>query len=133
MIATANRFHGRGSIRKLYGAGKTVRAGALSLKYAENPKRSSYRLAVVVSRKVSRSAVVRNRIRRRIYERVRILSSNFVRPYDLIITVYDESVATQEPDKLAAEITTICERAKILLATPAKSEVESGIVYPKEK
>jgi ribonuclease P protein component len=133
MIGSFNRFHGHGSIRKLYGAGKSVRTGVLSLRYAENPKRSSYRMAVVVSRKVSKSAVVRNRIRRRIYECVRKMSGNFARPYDLVFTVYDESVRTMASDKLEAEITTMMSRAKILSSDVARPERESDIVYPKEK
>ena len=111
MIARKNRFHGHGSIRRLYAGGKSVRCGAFSLRYAPNLKRQEYRMAVVVSRKVSKSAVVRNRIRRRIYEYVRILYANFSGVYDLAITVFDEKVATMSSNELEAELNKLFTKA----------------------
>ncbi len=83
------------------------------LRYAPNPRRKSYRLAIVVSRKISKSAVVRNRIRRRLYENVRILSSSFVDPYDLIIVVYDEKVAAMPAEQLAKEVAKLIQKSKL--------------------
>lgn len=90
-----------------------VRSGVFGLRYAPNSKRTSYRLAVVVSRKVSKSAVVRNRIRRRLYERVRILSNRLLDPYDLTIVVYDMQVALMPSDVLDAELAKLLARAKL--------------------
>jgi ribonuclease P protein component len=78
----------------VYQHGKTVRGSLTSLKYAPNPKRSEYRLAVVVSKKVSKSAVVRNRIRRRLYEAFRRQEGAFTGVHDMIVTVFSEQVAT---------------------------------------
>jgi ribonuclease P protein component len=100
---------------------KSVRGTTLALKYAPG-ERPSYRLAVVVSRKVSKSAVVRNRIRRRLYERVRNLSSSFKAPYDLVLVVYDEKVATMPPEQLSAEVAKLCVKAKI---TPSSTPVRA--------
>lgn len=50
-------------------------------------------MAVVVSKKQSKSAVVRNRIRRRLYEAGRELIPVDAR-YDLVITVMTDKVAT---------------------------------------
>lgn len=74
----------------MYQRGQTVRAGLLSLRYVPNTRQNSYRLAVVVSRKVSKSAVVRNRVRRRLYEIVRTNAQYITGPYDLVLTVYGE-------------------------------------------
>ena len=72
MISVRHRFHGYGSLRTVYQRGQTVRGPAITLKYRyRGPQRQPYRVAVVVSRKVHKSAVVRNRIRRRLYEIVR--------------------------------------------------------------
>jgi ribonuclease P protein component len=128
MIGRKNRFHGRGAIQRLQRGGKSVRFGALALRYAPNAGRKTYRLAVVVSRKVSKSAVVRNRIRRRIYERVRILSSNFTTPYDLIIMSYDESLADMPAEKLEADIVKLLKKAKLTSDNPGRH----AIVEPKE-
>jgi ribonuclease P protein component len=56
-------------------------------------------VAVVVSRKVSKSAVVRNRIRRRVYEIVR-QADNVPPSSDLIFTIFSEQVAELEAAKL---------------------------------
>lgn len=128
MISRTHRFHGRGAITRLYGNGKSVRARFIALRFAPNPKRRDYRVAVVVSKKVSKSAVVRNQIRRRVYERVRILSTSFNAVYDLIFTVYDEKVATMPPAELESEITRLCEKAGLTSVTTAQHD----IVEPKE-
>ena len=92
MLSRAHRFHGYGSLRYAYKNGKVVRGAYCSLRYAPNSRRTVYRVAVVVSKKVSKSAVVRNRIRRRIYEIVResvVPEQN----YDLVFTVFSEQLA----------------------------------------
>lgn len=93
MIGRKNRFHGHGSLRFVYQNGRTVRGPMSSLKFVANPRRSDYRLAVVVSKKVSKSAVTRNRIRRRLYEAFRIREAEFRQPYDMVMTVFHEQMA----------------------------------------
>lgn len=68
MIASIFRFHTRGSLRWIYRNGQTKRSQYAVLRYVNHPKRTSPRVAVVVSKKVHKSAVGRNKIRRRIYE-----------------------------------------------------------------
>lgn len=106
MIAVRNRFHGHNSLRFVYQNGKTDRGPMTALKYVANPRRDSYRLAVVVSKKVSKSAVVRNRIRRRIYEVVRKEPALTGKAYDMVITVFHEDVATVPHEDLQAMINT---------------------------
>lgn len=99
MLSRTHRFHGYGSLRYVYRNGKVARGPYCLLKYAPNSRRSTYRVAVVVSKKVHKSAVVRNRIRRRIYEIVRTdLAPN--QPYDLVFTVFSEKLATLPADQL---------------------------------
>jgi ribonuclease P protein component len=66
MLSRTHRFHGYGSLKKVYANGKSVRGGLIGLKYLAGGSKP-YRVAVVVSKKVHKSAVVRNRIRRRLY------------------------------------------------------------------
>jgi len=125
MIGRSNRFHGRAGIQRLMRGGQSVRSGSFALRFTPNPKRSSYRLAVVVSRKISKSAVVRNRIRRRLYERVRILSNSFPVTYDLAIIVYDERVKDMPADKLDAEAAALLKKANLTsAAAPPRAIVE---------
>ncbi len=96
MISRKNRFHGYGSLKYVYRHGRTVRGPLFAIKSIDNPKRSSYRVAVVVSKKVNKSAVARNRMRRRLYEGVREMDPAITKPYDIVLTVYNE-VVSEEP------------------------------------
>ncbi len=104
MISRRHRFHGYNSLRHVYRSGLTVRGPLFAVKSLENPRRKTYRLAVVVSRKVSKSAVARNRIRRRLYEIVRGLEPQITRPHDIVITVFHDTVTEEPPAKLVAQV-----------------------------
>ncbi len=114
MISFKHRFHGHNGLRFVYAHGKTLRSNFISLRFVENSKNSGYRAAVIVSKKVSKSAVVRNRIRRRIYEVIRKTSSEFVYPVDLVITVFHEDLATVDIKELEKEIHKLLLQAKII-------------------
>lgn len=100
MIAKQHRFSGRTSLRYVYTKGQTVRGSLLSIKYVENSRQPGYRLAVVISKKVSKSAVKRNRIRRRIYEVVRHHETEIVQPFDIVMTIFNEAIADLPADRL---------------------------------
>jgi ribonuclease P protein component len=114
MIARKHRFHGHGSLRYVYQHGKVVRGAFSSLKFVPNPKRSSYRLAVVVSKKVSKSAVVRNRIRRRLYEEMRRQSDSIKEPHDMVLTVFSEQAAEISPDEITKLVADHLKASKII-------------------
>lgn len=71
MLANENRFHGPNSLRFVYRNGQTVHSHICKVKYVDNARRKDSRFAIVVSKKVHKSAVGRNRIRRRFYEAIR--------------------------------------------------------------
>lgn len=114
MLRKTFRFHGHGSLNYLYRKGDSRRHGPLLIKYATNPKRRKFRAAVVVSRKVSKSAPKRNRIRRRIYEIVRRASPQITQAYDFSITVFEEQVGTMPHDQLERMVHKLLEDAGIL-------------------
>ncbi len=91
MIHRQYRFHGYNALRFVYKQGKTARTARCLLRYAPNPRRSRCRVAVVVAKKVHKSAVVRNRIRRRIYAAVQGSAATLA-SYDLVFTVVDQSI-----------------------------------------
>lgn len=70
-----------------------------AVRFRPNPKRDGYRAAVVVSKKVSKSAVARNRIRRRLYEAIRLLDADISEPYDIVVNVFNDHVL-EEPHLL---------------------------------
>lgn len=110
MIALSHRFHGRGSLRGVYQRGQFLRGPHISLRFVRRAGRRPYRVAVVVSRKVSKSAVTRNRIRRRIYEIVR-QTPGIPAGLDLVFTVFDDQTAEMSSAKLTAIIEDLLTKA----------------------
>jgi ribonuclease P protein component len=110
MIARRARFHGYGSLKRVYQHGETARASQLSLRFAARPAGRGTRVAVVVSKKVHKSAVVRNRIRRRIYEQVR-LSSIQLDGVDLVFTAFSEQLAMLETPQLTQTVQGLLQKA----------------------
>lgn len=92
MISKPHRFHGHNSLTYVYRHGQVVRGPLMALKYVPNERRDTYRLSIVVSKKVAKSAVVRNRIRRRLYEAVRRYEQQIAQPHDIVITVFGDVV-----------------------------------------
>jgi ribonuclease P protein component len=104
MISRTHRFHGPNSLRFVYQNGKTIRGPLFATKSVLNPRRKSYRLAIVVSRKVHKSAVVRNRIRRRLYAIVREMEDQINQPFDIVITIFHAEVVDENPKALAHQV-----------------------------
>lgn len=111
MISRVHRFHGYGSLKGVYLRGQSVRGPLITLKFTQRGSHKPYRVAVVVSRKVHKSAVVRNRIRRRIYEIVRQSDGLITPGTDLVFTVFNDQVAELEATRLQAVITGLLRQA----------------------
>ena len=113
MLSKRYRFHSRGGVRYTYQNGKTIRGSRISLVFAENA-RNKQRFAVVVSKKVMKSAVARNRIRRRVYEAIRLQRDKIQKPVDCIFIVYNREVMTMEFKELQKLVTDLLKEAKVL-------------------
>jgi ribonuclease P protein component len=100
MLSFSHRFHGHGSLRYVYKNGQAIRSHLITIKYTSNPHRKNSRFAVVVSKKVHKSAVGRNRIRRRIYEIVRQELPEFTSAHDVAVMVFSSEVLTLPADEL---------------------------------
>ena len=111
MITRKHRFHGYGSVNAVYRQSSSVRGSVISLRYARRDASKPYRVAVVVSKKVHKSAVVRNRIRRRIYEAVRTTDQVLPAGLDLVFTVFSDKVAAMEPQELVTSINDLLQKA----------------------
>jgi ribonuclease P protein component len=113
MLSAAYRFHGHGSLRYVYKNGQAVRSHIITIKYTKNPHRKNPRFAVVVSKKVHKSAVGRNRIRRRIYEVVREEIPHFAAPFDVAIMVFSSEVLTMSSADLRDMVRQIFTQAEL--------------------
>ena len=113
MIPFNNRFHGHSSLNYVYRNGQVVRSRFATLKFTPNKKRTNSRIAAVVGKKVIKSAVSRNRIRRRIYEYVRLKMPQFDNNYDLVIIVSSSELMTMSPQDFATQMDQLLDQAKL--------------------
>lgn len=112
MISQKFRFHGHGSLKYVFQNGQSERTRHLAIKWTENRRRRHPRLAVVVSKKVFKSAVKRNRIRRRIYEAARPLLIE-APAIDAVISVYSGEILTMTHAELSIEVLPLLKAAGI--------------------
>jgi ribonuclease P protein component len=114
MLAKAFRFHGHQAVRNAYRSGQSVRNELGSLHVHKNEKHPRVRVAVVVSKKVDKSSVTRNRIRRRIYEVIRLHPSHASFNQEMVFTVYDTEAATKDAETLKRDIYDLLTKAKVV-------------------
>lgn len=104
MLANKYRFHGPNSLRYVYRNSKTVHSHIFKIKFATNPRFDHPRFAVVVSKKVHKSAVGRNKIRRRFYEAIRS-QLPYIKPgSDIVVTIVSGEALSMPFDELTATI-----------------------------
>lgn len=113
MLSIKNRFHGHGSVRRVYRQGHPVRHGMFGLHVNSHPRVRTTRVAVVVSKKVNKSAVKRNRIRRKLYEVIRLRLEKINNPTEIVVTVYKPEIAEIEHDKLESMVDDAFEKANL--------------------
>ena len=112
MLSKKYRFHSRGGVKWVYQHGKTVRTPKMSLVFAENT-RGFTRVAVVVSKKVDKTAVGRNRIRRRIYEALRLNFDLVPKAKDYVFVVFSRDVMKMPFDELQENLGKLVEQSKV--------------------
>lgn len=104
MLSFKNRFHGHGSLRYVYTHGQAVRSRLMTLKHSTHPKRQDPRVAVVISKKVIKSAVGRNRVRRRVYEVVRYELPSIKPGSDLVLIVFSAEILKLPHEELVQTV-----------------------------
>lgn len=96
----------------MYKHGKTVRRSKMSLVFGENT-RGFTRMTVVVSKKVEKTAVGRNRIRRRVYEALRLNLDLIPKKHDYIFVVYSKEIMTMPFNELEKLLGELVEESKV--------------------
>ncbi len=115
MLAASNRLRDRRAIATTMRRGRLVATGPLMLRTAPNHLGLS-RIVVVVSKKVSKKAVVRNRIRRRLAAELATTWETVTPGYDIVVTVRDD-IADLPTAQLSSRVGALIERGG-LRATP---------------
>lgn len=101
MLSSQNRFHGHGSLRYVYKNGTAQRSHLVIVKHVSNPHRKHSRFSIVVSKKVHKAAVGRNRIRRRLYEVIRQDLPKMHQAHDVVVIVFSSEFMTMPAPELS--------------------------------
>lgn len=109
MLSFKHRFHGHNSLKYVYKNGTAERTRLVTLKYTKNPHRKHSRVAIVISKKVLKSAVGRNRVRRRLYEAVRRRLGGLQIPTDIVLLVFSSEVSTMPHEDLESLVDQLLE------------------------
>ena len=104
MIDQKYRFHGHASLNYTFGHGQQVRGRDISIKFVDNHRRRYSRVAIIVSKKVLKHAVDRNRVRRRLYEIMRQRINQFDRVVDVVVVAYQPRVMDMPYAELVSEV-----------------------------
>ena len=115
MLTADRRLKKSRDISRVFSRGRSGSSGPILVKAAKNGGES--RAVVVVSKKVSKKAVVRNRIRRRIASWLATEWATVTSGYDIVITVREDISEAPAPDisrhtKAALEKAGVGERKK---------------------
>lgn len=112
MLSKKYRFHSRGGVKYTYHNGRTLRRPNISLVFNAN-SRGFQRFAVVVSKKVLKSAVGRNRIRRRVYEAIRLELPDYPPKNDCIFIIYSKDFMTLPFPQLRHEVRSLLQKSMV--------------------
>ncbi|MEK7452210.1 MAG: ribonuclease P protein component [Patescibacteria group bacterium] len=112
MFLSVNRLRNDTDIKTLFSRGKSVFDNALGMKFRKNQLPDS-RFTVVVGIKVSKKAVVRNRLKRRIRAIVEKQIPMMKKGFDIMFLVKKETIDLT-PLELEEQILHVFKRAKLL-------------------
>ena len=124
MLAYRFRFHGHGSLRYLYTKGSIARGRLLQLRYTPNARRVHSRAVVIVGKKVVKSAVKRNRIRRRLYEVLRRHWKQIPAPTDLALTAFSAELGAMPAVELEAHVVELLKQANLYHDVPQSDKID---------
>jgi ribonuclease P protein component len=114
MLAFKNRFHGHGSLKYVYKNGRAIRSRTVTLKVSINPRRTTPRVAVVISKKVHKGAVGRNQMRRRLYETIRLMIPTITPPgVDIVFIVTSSDMRNMTPGDITQLVTELLQEAGV--------------------
>ncbi|MFC1638675.1 ribonuclease P protein component [Patescibacteria group bacterium] len=112
MIPKEHRLITKADFARLFKRGRVVHTRGISLKLAKN-KRDLTRFGIVISAKVSKKAVVRNKIRRRLRTSVGRRLERIAPGYDAAIMVRKDAVGLGFND-LDAAVERLLEKGELL-------------------
>jgi len=110
MLKKENRLTKKKDFERAYKEGRGIKKDSLFLKIIENDQPFT-RIGIVISKKVSKKAVIRNKIKRRIREIVRKM--NLIPGFDIVIVTFPQ-IKEKDFKQIEEEINQLFIKAKCL-------------------
>ncbi|OQA70330.1 MAG: Ribonuclease P protein component [Parcubacteria group bacterium ADurb.Bin247] len=110
MLPFKNRIKKEKDFRKVFNAGKFVSLDFVSIKFSSN-NLAETRFGFIVSKKVSKKAVTRNRLKRIFREQTRLNLKNIKPGLDVVVIVKSSQITSVEARRILLEL---FKRANIL-------------------
>jgi ribonuclease P protein component len=112
IIKKTNRISKTRELQNVFRFGKAVHAAALVIKFVKKPKEKQSRTAFIISKKISKKAVVRNKIRRVMREELRLkLLPNM--PIGDYIIIIKPAAAKMENEDLRQAVTAAARKVRL--------------------
>ncbi|MCP6718378.1 MAG: ribonuclease P protein component [Patescibacteria group bacterium] len=113
MLARLNRLKKKKDFEKVFKQGKGSKQDFLALKFDKNNLKNS-RFGFVVSAKVSKKAVIRNKIKRRLRESVRLRLDNIKKGFDIVFVTF-EKIKEKDFEQINSLVEKILKKSKLLI------------------
>ncbi|MBL8160186.1 ribonuclease P protein component [Candidatus Saccharibacteria bacterium] len=118
MLSQPYRFHGHSSLSYVFRKGHTVRGHHLMIRTVRNDRRQLPRIAVIISKKVAKRAHDRNRIRRRLYEALRLELPHITGAYDIAVMVTSREIESEPFMRIEKEVQRLLKVARVVAPPP---------------
>jgi ribonuclease P protein component len=112
MLKAGNRLSRDKDIKRVMSIGRSTFSPYFRIKYLQNGKPKN-RITVVISAKVSKKAVVRNRLKRQIREIFRLNLDKIISGFDLVVTI-NQSAIGKDYHELEKSVIISLNKAKLL-------------------
>jgi ribonuclease P protein component len=113
MLSKKNRLTAETDFKEVLSRGKTVQGKIFTLKYLQKGDEASTRIGVVVSKKVSKLAVYRNKARRRLKEALRRNVKN-LKPGFMAVFLVKKEVLFSDYRTIEAESSELLYKGELL-------------------
>lgn len=112
MLPTDNRLQGERTFARIARKGRGIQGIFFNIKILTNSTEHT-RLGIVISKKISKKAVVRNKIRRRVREVVRPLTGSLKLGFDVMIVTKPQSTEATFHD-IQTDMVSLFRKARLL-------------------
>lgn len=112
MLPKKNRLKRKKDFQRVFQKGRGIKEGVLVFKWLPNSLKEN-RFGIIVSQKVSKKAVSRNKIRRRLQAHLRLKLSKFKKNLDGVIIV-QPGAKEEKKETILDSLNKIFQRAKLI-------------------